>query len=564
MSRTNTAAYESIKASQIVFQNPDRTFPEPGAVLAIDNLRGATTWTRNLDVNSMTLSGSSSTGVLTYDNQLLVNGNPVSSNGLTSGYNITVAGGAVNMDIQHDVSMNRNSIQDCSSITIVAPYGTPGTFRSIGTDILLNKPLMVASSPYGRLILKGTGVKQASLTYAEGTDILTAISPAYEFKTSAGGDNIIAIDASSQLYVDVSAGSFADVLGYDVATGAVRYQSKNELTFYSAKHMFPSQTIDISSIDVSAGYCAGILAPNGKIYYIPKVVSKGILVINPELNTVNTIPIPITFFGGSTLWIGAVLGPNGHIFGIPYDSSAIIVIDTAINKVSTISVPFGIAKWAGGVLGTNGKIYCVPFTRTQILVIDPYTNGLQYIASPSINNGWLGGVLGSDGKIYCIPFASSNVLVIDTDTNTFSTIATGVVGSAKWYSGVLGPNGLIYGIPFNATSVLIINPNAGTVDTTSMPIPSPITTAWAGGVLGMNGKIYGIPATETRMLVIDGMSLDVSGISVPVGSNKWIGGVLVAGGSIYGTPNTSSQVLIIRPGLPTLQPWMLAPEFNKL
>lgn len=227
MSRTNTAAYESIKASQIVFQNPDRTFPEPGAVLAIDNLRGATTWSRNLDVDSMTLSGSSSTGVLTYDNQLLVNGNPVggSGSGLSSGYNITVAGGAVNMDIQHDVSMNRNSIQDCSSITIVGQYGSPGTFRSIGTDIQLNKPLMVASSPFGRLILKGTGTPQSSLTFDESDKKLTFLSPSYEFKTSAGEDNIIVIDASGQLYIDVSAGSFANVLGYDVATGAVRYQA---------------------------------------------------------------------------------------------------------------------------------------------------------------------------------------------------------------------------------------------------------------------------------------------------------------------------------------------------
>lgn len=431
MNRTRTEAFDSIKTRQLIYQNPDGTFPPAGSLLSVSDNKGHATWTSDISVNS-----------------------------------------------------------------IQAPTASIDTLNTF--EINLNA---------------------GQLTYA----------------------------------------NYGGLMVNDVPV--IR---KGELTFYSAKHIFPSQTVDISSISVLAGYCAGILAPNGKIYYIPKADSTGILIIDPELNTVETVPIPVAFIGGATLWAGAVLGPNGRIFGIPYDASAIIVIDTATNTVSPIFVPFGPAKWAGGVLGTNGKIYCVPFTRTQILVIDPYTYGLQYISIPAINNGWLGGVLGPTGKIYCIPFASSNVLVIDTATHTYSTIATGVVGSAKWYSGVLGPNGLIYGIPFNATSVLIIDPVAGTVDTTSMPIPSPILNAWAGGVLSMNGKIYGIPAAETRVLIIDGMSLDVSSLSVPAGSNKWVGGVLVAGGSIYGTPNTSSSVLIIRPGLPILQPWMLAPEFNKI
>ena len=83
---------------------------------------------------------------------------------------------------------------------------------------------MVASSPIARLTLKGNTADQSSLTFAEGTKTLTMVSPQYEFKTTGFGGNIIAIDASSQLYVNVPAGSYANVLGYDVATGAVRYQ----------------------------------------------------------------------------------------------------------------------------------------------------------------------------------------------------------------------------------------------------------------------------------------------------------------------------------------------------
>lgn len=120
MSRTNTAAYESIKASQFIFQNPDRTFPEPGGVLMIDNYKGGTAWSRNLDIKTLTLSGPSSVGVLTYDNQLLVNGSPVGGGGsdLSGGYNITVAGGAINMDISQAVIMNNNPIVGASYVDI--------------------------------------------------------------------------------------------------------------------------------------------------------------------------------------------------------------------------------------------------------------------------------------------------------------------------------------------------------------------------------------------------------------------------------------------------------------
>jgi hypothetical protein len=438
MNRTRTEAFDSIKTRQLIYQNPDGSFPSTSTVLAVSDNNGHTVWSSDISVNS-----------------IIANSASLTSASLTS-----------------------------------ATIDTLNTF-----EINLNA---------GRL------------TYA----------------------------------------NYGGLMVNDVSV--VR---KYEQTFYSAKHMFPTTSVDVSSIFVMGGYCGGVLAPNGKIYFVPRVASTGVLVINPELNTVSTLPITTFFVGSSPLWFGAVLGPNGRIFAIPYNTNSILVIDTATDTLDRIPAATGPAKWAGGVLGINGKIYGIPFARNQILVIDPSTYATSYVGSPT---GWIGGVLGPTGHIYGIPFNSNDVLVINTSTDTYSTFPSGAVGSAKWQGGVLGPNGQIYGMPFNTASILMIDPIAGTANPAAILVPTAVLGGWVGAVLGMNGKIYAIPANGGQVLIIDGTTVDVVSLPVPAGSTKWAGGVLTPGGSIYGTPNSASSVLIIRPGLPTLPPWMLAPEFNKL
>ncbi len=46
-------------------------------------------------------------------------------------------------------------------------------------------------------------------------------------------------------------------------------------------------------------------------------------------------------------------------------------------------------------------------------------------------------------------------------------------------------------------------------------------------------------------------------------SERFVGGVLAPNGKVYGIPYFSSGILEVTPEFPSLQPWMLAPEFNK-
>jgi len=75
----------------------------------------------------------------------------------------------------------------------------------------------------------------------------------------------------------------------------------------------------------------------------------------------------------------------------------------------------GTAKWTGGVAGIDGKIYGIPFNSTDILIIDPVAGTATRSAlgaSLSGSGKWFGGVAGIDGKIYGIPLSSTDILTV--------------------------------------------------------------------------------------------------------------------------------------------------------
>ncbi|MCP5497772.1 MAG: putative Ig domain-containing protein [Leptospiraceae bacterium] len=310
-----------------------------------------------------------------------------------------------------------------------------------------------------------------------------------------------------------------------------------------------ADTSTITGIGGSTDWSGGILATNGKIYGIPSN-STNVLIIDPSLNTANTSLIT-GLPGGSGKWGGGVLAPNGNIYGNSANSNSALIINPSTNSSDTSTITNLTSYWIGGVLAPNGNIYGMPMDATTVYIINPASNSadLSTITGLSGIGKWTGGVLAPNGKIYGIPFNSTNVLIIDPTTNTADTSTiTGLSSQQyKWVGGVLSPNGKIYGIPYDSTSVLIIDPNTNTADTTIITGLSG-SGKWYGGVLAPNGKIYGIPSTSTNVLVID-PNTDTASISTITGlsgtANKWYGGVIAANGKIYGMPISSTNVIII-------------------
>lgn len=352
------------------------------------------------------------------------------------------------------------------------------------------------------------------------------------------------------------------------------------------QNFLPSNTVDVSSIPTNASavlkYIGSVLSPSGRIYCFP-AGTNNVAIINPYNNTLDTTTIsnitsaayPVVGNATTDRWTGGVIYQD-TAYAIPQASKAILKVNTTNNALSFIDISSLASvtyNWYGAALSTNNLIYGIPHGNTNVLVVNPVTDQVSTIPITGLQTGanlyyYTGGVLAPNGLIYGIPFDASSCLVIDPFTNTARADISGLgglgLGGNKWLCGALGQDGKIYGIPFSSSNILVIDP----ITNTTSQIPSGIAGAnrFYGGVLGMDGKIYCIPHRATSVLVIDTTRSPVVLSTIPnVNSNIdwWSGGVLSPEGKIYMTSARSSNFGIIETGLPTQQPWMLAPQFNK-
>ena len=130
-------------------------------------------------------------------------------------------------------------------------------------------------------------------------------------------------------------------------------------------------------------------------------------------------------------------------------------------RAAVVALTVGGSEWNGGVLAGNGLIYAIPYESSAVLIIDPeaMTADTSSIAGVGEQYGWIGGALAANGKVVGIPYSSDAVLVVDPATNTAdtTTLTATSTGIGKYRGGVLAPNGLVYAIPRNAESVLVID-----------------------------------------------------------------------------------------------------------
>ena len=229
-----------------------------------------------------------------------------------------------------------------------------------------------------------------------------------------------------------------------------------------------------------------------------------------------------------------------------------------------------VQKWRSGVLGPDGFVYGIPYDFERVLRFDPVTDTSVNIGSylSSDTGKWLGGVVGQDGFIYCAPFLSRSILKIDPKTETTSLVADGhsllSLGIRKFSSAVMAPDGQIYFLPFDNRRVVKFNPTD--VDNPLMEIGADLGDVkgkYWGGFLGGDGNIYGIPLNANKVLKItvgsDTTSFIGDEYEKPSG---WINGALAKDGNIYATPFISDSILQINIEDQTSQLIKVDAEFN--
>ncbi len=253
-------------------------------------------------------------------------------------------------------------------------------------------------------------------------------------------------------------------------------------------------------------YQGAILAPNGRIYGIPRMASQ-VVELEPFASSDPAVSLLGPMIGGADNWYGAALAWNGMIYCSVSDNNFPLRVDpdNLDNSAEITVVDLGTEpdKWVGLRVVPNGKLLSCPRSDEYVLEIniDGPTGVEIRRVGPALGTDtqkWWGGVLAPNGKIYCLPNNDTRILEIDPEDLT----ATGIKrvgpdfggGSLKWWSGALAPNGRIYAAPNNDSHVLEIIPDD--IDRSGRIGPdfgTTLTWKWTAGTLAPNGKIYALP-----------------------------------------------------------------------
>eukprot|EP00055_Hartaetosiga_balthica_P014308 m.77923 g.77923 ORF g.77923 m.77923 type:complete len:428 (-) comp8556_c9_seq1:702-1985(-) len=287
-----------------------------------------------------------------------------------------------------------------------------------------------------------------------------------------------------------------------------------------------------------------LLGANGRIYALSQYSSKGIE-FDPLTEQLSVLPFTLT------LTRSVAVTPNGLLVAFPRNilsgmyANNVIVLNTTKANITMQKATFGDVMlneaWVGAVVGEDNLVYGIPYSHKSIITLNPETMDINTIVTIDYTSKWWGGVKAANGFIYCIPFDYFAVLLIDSRPNSnhnWNTIHLASLGGEKWAGGVLAPNGKIYGIPHGMNTVLIIDPERNVVDFSTITVSY---SRWAQGVLGPQGRIFATPYHHTQnnvernLLVIDPdtNSTDITTYSAGVGGCI---GAVVANNRVYGFP----------------------------
>ena len=229
------------------------------------------------------------------------------------------------------------------------------------------------------------------------------------------------------------------------------------------------------------------------------------------------------------------------------------------------------------MLAPNGKIYAIPNFADNVLVFNPVDNSYNFITSPDVsaNEGrkWFGGVLAPNGNIYCFPRRNaSSILVINTNNDTMTASVPTLGGfsinpsnEGPFWGGCLAPNGKIYGAPTNGQT----SPDVSLGQQFIEIDPSSNTYKFVGTFQGTGIRKFSLPTlAQDGWLYCGGdnptsIRFNPDTYEIQQLNRRW-GCTLAPNGKIYFHPRQANAFLSLKTGYPKLQPWMMAPEFNKL
>jgi YVTN family beta-propeller protein len=176
----------------------------------------------------------------------------------------------------------------------------------------------------------------------------------------------------------------------------------------------------VSVIDTTTNTTSTITVPPGPFGVAARLDRPYVYVTSFEASkmsvmdaaTGKTVGDPIVLRGHPS---GVAVHAQGHRVYVVDDTGTLSVIDTATNKIDTVTIghyPFAVAVGPGGV-----NVYVTTLQPNSLVVINTATNATA--GSPiALPPGPFGVAVGEKGFVYATNFDSGNVMVIDTTTGT--------------------------------------------------------------------------------------------------------------------------------------------------
>lgn len=500
--------------------------------------------------------------------------------------NTVTVSGKVNTPEIFVPTINNKVQAEVSVDNLFATFNLENTIDYVGTkqSILVTTVADVAASLAGKyFIVYGLSITGTVLNIATSTEAATAIW----FTVGGSGTQPTGTGAARFIPVALAVNDSAAAVASKIVTalntdaGFSARSNSNVVTITNrVPGTYTAPAVGTSGFTVAINitgsgtlavgtsmYASGVLATNGKIYFIP-LNAGSVLVVDTVNNTSYTFGSVTTGDSGaaSSRYYGGVLAKNGKIYCPPGSASKVMIIDPVTETISYIATDLGatVTKFFNGSLVPNGKIYCASTQTagyTNLLIIDPSNDSVD-----TINIGVVGygsPVLASNGKLYFPPNNATNILVVDPMDNSRYTFGSVAATTNKWFNATLAPDGMIYGIAFGVTQILKIDPIAETVT---------YMTGTASGYylsgLGANGKVYAAPRSSAPLNVYDpetdtNTTLNPTNGTWATSISKWHGGVLAPNGKIYFAPADAVVILTVDSGSHAIPNWYLSAYYNK-
>ena len=278
----------------------------------------------------------------------------------------------------------------------------------------------------------------------------------------------------------------------------------------------------LSTVDEKADKFSGGVMSAGTLFMIPS--SAGVVVeLTPGPNdklTAMSACGPTSCAFEAHKWAGGVRAASGRVFGVPYKSNNILLINVhneTLGRIKQVplelkaSAPIGSsAKWFGGALSDWGDVLCAPHGVHRILSIresGASLDSLEQVLSddvasaacdgPCSGRKLFAGAVASNGLVFFIPFDAHRVIAVRRDSS-IATVGFVGVAEAKWAGGNLSPSGILFATPYSSSSVLRVDTQELVV--TTFGYLGELRYKWLGGTATRAGQIFAAPFKEDDAL----------------------------------------------------------------